>query len=40
MSDYRFSTVRIIPDLIRGEPLNIGVILHDVDNSTIYQRLG
>lgn len=38
MSDYRFSTVRIIPDLIRGEPLNIGVILHDVDNSTIYRR--
>ena len=38
MSDYRFSTVRIIPDLIRGEPLNIGAILHDVDNSTIYRR--
>ena len=38
MSDYRFSTVKIIPDLIRGEPLNIGVILHDVDNNTIYRR--
>jgi len=38
MSDYRFSTVKITPDLIRGETLNIGVILHDVDNNTVYRR--
>lgn len=38
MSNYRFSTVKIIPDLIRDEPLNIGVILHDADNDTIYRK--
>lgn len=38
MSSYKFSTVKIIPDLARNEPANIGVMLHDVDNNRIYRR--
>jgi len=38
MSSYKFSTVKIIPDLARNEPVNIGVILHDVGNNRIYRR--
>lgn len=38
MSSYKFSTVKIIPDLARYEPVNVGVILHDVGNARIYRR--
>ena len=38
MSSYKFSTVKIIPDLAKYEPVNVGVILHDVGNARIYRR--
>lgn len=38
MSSYMFSTVKIVPSLVRNEPVNIGVILHDVGNGRIYRK--
>lgn len=38
MSSYVFSTVKIVPSLVRNEPVNIGVILHDVGNGRVYRK--
>lgn len=38
MNSYAFSTVKIVPDLARDEPVNIGVILLDADNNKVYRR--
>lgn len=38
MNSYAFSTVKIVPDLARDEPVNIGVILLDADNNKVYRK--
>lgn len=39
MSKYRFSTIKLVPDLVRDEPINIGVVLHDLGTKTAYHKI-
>lgn len=39
MPKYRFSTIKLVPDLVRDEPINIGVVLHDLGKKIAYHKL-
>lgn len=39
MPKYRFSTIKLVPDLVRDEPINIGVVLHDLEKKVAYHKI-
>ena len=38
MTKYQFSTVKLIPNLVRDESVNIGVILYDSEKNRAYPK--
>lgn len=38
MTKYQFSTIKLIPSLVRDEPVNIGVILYDSEKNKAYPK--
>ena len=38
MARYQFSTVKLVPDLAKDEPVNIGVILFDQEENKAYPK--
>lgn len=39
MADYTFSTVKIVAHAMRGEPVNVGVVLYDPAKRLLYRRI-
>lgn len=39
MPKYQFSTIKLIPNLVRDESVNIGVILYDSEENRAYPKL-
>ena len=39
MGDYTFSTIKLVPQAARGEPVNIGILLYDPAQRLLYRRL-
>ena len=39
MADYTFSTIKIVPQVARGESVNVGILLYDPAHKLLYRRL-
>ena len=39
MGDYEFSTIKLVPQVARGESINIGILLYDQDTNLLHRRL-
>ena len=39
MADYTFSTIKLVPQVARGESVNIGILLYDPAQNLLYRRL-
>jgi len=38
MSNYEFVTVKLVPNLFRNEPVNVGIMLIDKNEKEIYSK--